>query len=97
MGYYTKYELETSGPNQIAAHKAAAVYNEATYYAIYDEQSCKWYDHVKDMKEISRKYPEVLFTLSGIGEEYPDIWVKYFKNGNVQVEKAVITFGECKL
>lgn len=54
----------------------------------------KWYEHQKDMKAISRAFPDVLFTLSGEGEEAEDIWKEYYLNGKVQVEKAVITTGK---
>jgi len=54
--------------------------------------SSKWYDHEKDMKEISKRHPEVLFTLSGVGEEPGDIWRAYHKNGKVQECRAMIVF-----
>ena len=59
----------------------------------FDEQ-CKWYEHTEDMCRLSKEYPNVLFTLTGNGEESEDMWVKYFMNGKVQVENAVITYGK---
>ena len=53
---------------------------------------CKWYDHTEDMRKISEKYQNVIFSLYGNGEEDGDMWVKYFMNGKVQYEKAVITY-----
>ena len=44
------------------------------------------------MREISRKYKDVLFKLSGEGEETGDLWVKYFKNGKMQHCEARIEF-----
>lgn len=58
------------------------------------EQETKWYDHEKDMREISKQYPDVIFQLNGEGEESGDIWVKYFVNGKMQVAKAKITFDD---
>jgi hypothetical protein len=58
---------------------------------------CKWYEHTEDMRNVSKKYPNVLFTLTGNGEEPEDMWVKYFMNGKVQIEKAVITYGKFDL
>lgn len=49
------------------------------------------------MREFSKRFLDVLFTLKGSGERSGDIWVKFFKNGEVQSEKASIEFGECRL
>lgn len=54
------------------------------------EDSCKWYEHEEDMKQLSLKFPDVLFTLRGEGEESGDVWVKYFKEGKMQISKAEI-------
>lgn len=70
--------------------------NEEVRYAMdkrgNTSEPCKWYEHDKDMKEFSKKYPEYLFTLKGEGEEAGDMWVKYFLNGKVQTANAKITF-----
>jgi hypothetical protein len=59
--------------------------------------SCKWYDHDKDMISVSKKFNGVLFVLYGNGEEVGDIWKKYFYNGQTQVAMVKITFDECTL
>jgi hypothetical protein len=56
------------------------------------EASCKWYEHADDMIKISKKYPDVLFILSGEGEESGDIWKEYFYKGKVQIANAIVTF-----
>lgn len=56
--------------------------------------SCKWYDHQTDMRIMSKRFRGVLFTLSGEGEEHPDIWKRYFLNGKMQEAKARIEFDE---
>ena len=96
MGYYTDYEL----------------YIENCFFSEYDEikqklidsigydpfcQDVKWYGHELDMILFSKNYPDKIFILNGVGEEYPDIWRKYFKNGKIQTEQAIISFGECIL
>ena len=52
----------------------------------------KWYDWKDDMKTLSAKYPDILFTLKGDGEASGDIWQAYFKNGKAQVATARIEF-----
>lgn len=54
----------------------------------------KWYQHEEDMKVLSAKYPDVLFTLHGEGEEACDVWVKYFKGGLMQVSKVAVELNE---
>ena len=58
------------------------------------EDQCKWYEHTEDMRKISEKYQNVIFSLYGNGEEDGDMWVKYFMNGKVQTEDAVITYAD---
>ena len=56
------------------------------------DQDCSWYDHEKDVKEFSKKYPDIVFELNGVGEETFDIWNKYFQNGKMQFCPANVTF-----
>lgn len=76
------------------AIREAKEQNSENFYALEEDGSgsdaCKWYEHESDMIDFSRKFPDVLFTLKGIGEESGDIWTKYFVNGKVQVAKAKI-------
>lgn len=58
------------------------------------KERCKWYHHEIDMAAVSHTFPDVLFTLSGEGEESGDIWKKYFLNGMVQLTEASIVFDE---
>lgn len=61
---------------------------------LFDEGSepTKWYDHEDDMKEFSRMFPNLVFELSGEGEESGDIWKKYFRDGKMQKCEAKIIF-----
>ena len=66
--------------------------SDNTYYGVLDgSDRCKWYSHDEDMRKLSERFPRVLFTLSGEGEESSDIWKKYYLNGKCQVAKAQIT------
>lgn len=92
MGYYTNYELSIKGD-----YPEEVLKEEIDYYGTLAEfmggiEDVKWYSWQKDMAYISEKYPDVLFILKGEGEDYPDIWKAYFKNGKSVVYRAVISF-----
>jgi hypothetical protein len=53
---------------------------------------CKWYNHTDEMLAMSKAFPDVLFTLSGEGEENGDLWKKYYLNGQYQEDKAEIVY-----
>mgnify|MGYP003652940898 CR=1 FL=1 len=53
---------------------------------------CKWYSHENDLKAFSKNHPDALFMLSGKGEENGDAWIEYYRNGKVQVCKAVYVY-----
>jgi hypothetical protein len=59
------------------------VYNDNT-------DSTKWYNHEDEMREFSKQFPDVIFELSGEGEESGDLWTKYFKGGKMQKCQAKI-------
>jgi len=98
MGYTTRYELAIDSQNSleiIGNLRREVDYAETAIDENGDTQEeCKWYNHEKDMKGFSKNYPELLFTLKGEGEEYPDIWTKYFMNGKMQRVDAVISFDQ---
>lgn len=105
MGYYTGYSLETTGAaDRLAIIKELRDKYEDAAWALTEngdrEASCKWYDHDEHLLAFSKEHPDVLFTLHGEGEEQPDLWTKYYKNGKKQLAQAVITyepFDESKL
>lgn len=51
-----------------------------------------WYNSQQDLCILSQAFPAFLFTLTGRGENPDDLWQRYFKNGRVQHEPAIITF-----
>ncbi len=99
MGYYTRFSLKVHSDHDVDIiadlRKDEDSYAHHAFDAagqVNDEH--KWYDHEDDMKQFSKKYPDVLFELHGEGEETGDIWNKYFMNGKMQKSKAKITFDE---
>jgi hypothetical protein len=54
----------------------------------------KWYEHFLDMKLISNAFPTVLFILSGVGEEFTDVWKEYYLGGKYHRVEAVISYPE---
>jgi len=65
--------------------------NEEARFAISGEK-CIWETHEKDLRKFSKKHEDFVFSLYGQGEDVPDIWIKYFKNGKMQYCPANITF-----
>jgi len=109
MGYYTDYTIQVS-PDTAAEisqdfETFQTVFEEITGYFIEEDftvPSCKWYNHEKDMLEISKLYPNAVWQLDGSGEEEGDVWRVYFKNGKKQDANTVVTvthdeFDESKL
>lgn len=98
MGYLTTYSLTwTKGDDESIGNEIVARGGEI-YYAVNRDgstsDSTKWYENETDMKSFSLKFPGVLFTLSGEGEESGDIWKKYFRDGKMQICRAAIVFPE---
>lgn len=95
MGYYTDYNL--SFDTSIDERQEVFDYIDETFGEYIDEDgytNSKWYHHVDNMRNVSIKFPDVLFTLSGEGEDNGDLWKKYFKNGKVQACYAEIVYPE---
>lgn len=71
-------------------------FSEEADYALDDSgetnESCKWYDHEKELREFSTRYPDLIFKLHGEGEESGDLWDEWYKDGKMQKCKAIITY-----
>lgn len=94
MGYETNYNLEVF-PEFTPEMKLMIEDDEELIYALgEDSYSCKWYNHEKDMRAFSKNFPDSVFHLYGEGEESGDIWIKYFKDGKMQVAEAQIIYDE---
>jgi len=94
MGYYTYYKIDYQLDKSTNSNEIDRVIGEDDNleYAFNGDESIKWYDHVDDMRILSLRFPKVLFTLQGEGEEYGDVWKKYFLNGQTQEAQGVITY-----
>jgi len=114
MGYNTRYTLnvehtkltlvEDTLKNDLEIIKDLRNTCEEAKFALNEHggsyDNTKWYNHEDDLVKFSQKYPSIIFTLSGVGEEPGDVWEKYFKNGKKQIAKATIMidpFDESKL
>ncbi|MHC2451245.1 hypothetical protein ACUXP3_001846 [Bacillus altitudinis] len=97
MGYYTNFEVEIDKDgdlvreyvNNISPKKDCLV---DAFNGRGDDM--KWYEHDEDVLEVSRQFPDVLITVKGVGEEYPDFWKTYFKGGKKQHCQGRVVYDE---
>ncbi len=96
MGYNTTYDIYIDAKDRDTFKEAL---EEITHY--YPEEyneilyiNGTWYSHEEDLKGLSSTFPDKLITVKGYGEEQPDIWVAYFKNGKSYRMDAQIVFPE---
>jgi hypothetical protein len=103
MGYNTNYDLSvinaehpqyvlfetwiTNKPETLSGYKLLPFF-------LGKADSCKWYEWNEDMLAVSKMFPDLVFCLHGEGEENGDAWYAYFKNGKVQLCRAIIKFDE---
>lgn len=104
MGYYTDYDLEVQGSKEdiekfdedIESYNIEFVSGYGKVQAVLEGEfkEVKWYEHDGDMVTLSEKYPNLLFILNGVGEEFPDFWRKYYKNGKFVEVRGEVTFSD---
>ncbi len=103
MGYYTRFRLEIVGTKGKHEHWSMSNVIEKllrdsknAQYSINEIgeciEECTWYEHEKEFKIFSKKFPDVVFKLYGIGEDTEDLWIKYFRKGKMQICKAEIKY-----
>lgn len=107
MGYYTDYSLEVRGIQNEDEYIAlceevknfyglyvneSKPFDTKTYFSTCEE--AKWYDHETDMRELSRKFPNMTFCLEGDGEDRDDMWREYYHNGDMEYCAAQIVYKE---
>ena len=101
MGYYTTHTFEPLTDNEElklkiiddlrSSNEEAEIAFDDTGGAI---DSVKWYDSDNDLKEFSKKYPDVVLSMFCEGEGNGDMYYQYFKDGKMQVCPAKITYDE---
>ena len=98
MGYCTDYKLSVDPHldledelKDMTGYTFHLVDNLVLYY---DLDYSKWYSYHIDMQILSKRYPDHLFTLEGVGEDHGDIWRNYYKDGVSQEHTAKIVFPE---
>lgn len=108
MGYQTTYNLsyhflghqdrfeETmlehirENPNEEWDWELSECWEDLTAYG----HTSKWYSHDSEMRALSKRFPMVVFTLEGKGEEGGDLWKKYYCAGKCQEAYAKIVYDE---
>ena len=88
MSYKTKYSLNIKEKKEKEFIKINKNLIDYHYNQIQNNylHSClnykgTWYDFEGDMLDYSTKYPNLLFIITTIGEDFPDLWRFFFKNG----------------
>ena len=95
MGYYTQYKIHTKhskGPEYLKDFEPygySFLEESKDEYVIQFE--AKWYEWKDEMLEISDKFPKLLFTVDGDGEESGDNWRAFFKGGKYYIWRKDIT------
>lgn len=84
-------EIDSLEKNFVCDSEVFDALHEITTYDTFDGQ-VKWYSYDDDMKSLSRKFPNLLLSLTGHGEEDDDIWRAYYKGGQGYRVEAEIVF-----
>ena len=106
MGYYTQYTLKAYHPKgqglglpvpvDATLLKGCPGYNYAINYDGDTLSEVKWYDYDADMKDFSKLHPELIFELSGKGEEDGDFWRKAAKLAQINLYASYAKAGKLK-
>lgn len=92
MGYSTQFEIVTTPPLEFNLWPVEFYLHDDSFGTV--TTNGKWYSWAKDLTEFSLKYPHILFSVHGEGEDPSDIWNSYFQAGKNQHCKAILTFEE---
>lgn len=107
MGYYTYFEMEMENldeeSNVTEEEVIETLIEESEWFNRFDREKdfdsffsdgLKWYDWEEDMKRVSFSFPNVVFILTGRGEEYDDLWRGFFYKGRSFYSPAKIIYDE---
>ena len=107
MGYRTYYTLsilDLDGQTELTEDVSNSIIKklrmscEDLEFAVCENGSsngdCKWYEHDRDMTELSKQFPNVIFQLDGNGEESEDIWTSWYHDGKIQGGHVKIIYPE---
>lgn len=102
MGYVTFFDLSWDVAEDSVEESTIMAWIEADeirehFEDLYPGGACgqsKSCDEEANMARLSAAFPEVLFTLSGSGEEETDLWRSYYRGGLVQHAPAEISYPE---
>jgi hypothetical protein len=93
--YLTKFSLDIRGNHEYNLSQYKEEIGIISGYGdLVFENPVTWYNYNEQMVKYSKKYPDVIFILTGAGAKSADLWKRYYKNGNVQVAEAIITYPE---
>ncbi len=94
MGYYTNYSFShLEGPQEDFRHLLEDIdgilggHDAVTGESVY----AKWYDHEKDIRALSEKYPALTFGVFGDGEDSDDLWQCFWHGGRSWYETVHFT------
>lgn len=97
MGYSTVFTIEVkNAPAGFDVHAEIVKFMQEQGYERFNpfEDACKWYDWQKDMNLFSSRFPDVVFIITGEGEDPKDHWKAYVYNGQHIFCRAKIIYRE---
>lgn len=87
MGYRTCHTITCQNENGSTSlsNEMIAFLTETSGYGESDfdgTDDVKWYDCDDDMILLSERFPNITFRIEGHGENFGDIWVKWFRDAS---------------
>jgi len=103
MGYETEFKLDVKVPDTMCEHPDKLHIIKQLFKTVVEARTAidctgntfeatKWYDCDAELSAFSKRFPKVLFELTGHGEDKDDFWRLYVINGKTQIQWAIITF-----